>query len=31
LRYKPRALTATMALMPVWLGAAFALWFVWLR
>ncbi len=31
MRYKPRALTATVALMPVWLGAAFALWFVCLR
>lgn len=31
MRYKPRALTATLALMPVWLGAAFGLWLVWLR
>ncbi|MBV8436694.1 MAG: DUF3147 family protein [Silvibacterium sp.] len=31
MRYKPRALTATLALMPVWLGVAFGVWFVWLR
>lgn len=31
MRYKPRALTATLALMPVWLGAAFGIWLVWLR
>ena len=26
LRYKPRALTATIALMPVWFAASFAFW-----
>jgi len=31
MRYKPPALTATLALMPVWAGAAFGIWFVWLR
>ena len=31
MRYKPRALVATLTLIPVWLGAAFGLWFVWLR
>jgi hypothetical protein len=31
MRYKPHALTATLALMPVWLGVAFGVWFVWLR
>jgi hypothetical protein len=29
--YKPPALAATLALMPVWLGAAYGLWFVWMR
>ena len=31
MRYKPPALTGTLALMPVWLGVAFGIWFVWLR
>ncbi len=31
MRYKPPALAATLALMPVWLGAAYGLWFVWMR
>jgi Protein of unknown function (DUF3147) len=31
MRYKPSALAATLALMPVWLGAAYGLWFVWMR
>jgi hypothetical protein len=30
-RYKPPALVATSALMPVWLATAFGLWFVWVR
>jgi len=25
-RYKPRALTATLSLMPIWFGMSFALW-----
>jgi hypothetical protein len=25
-RYKPRALTATVSLIPIWLGVSFALW-----
>jgi hypothetical protein len=28
LRLKPRALTAAIALMPVWFGASFAFWLV---
>ncbi len=31
MHYKPPALAATLALMPVWLGAAYGLWFVWMR
>ena len=31
MRYKPHALTAALALMPVWLGVAFGVWLVWLR
>ena len=31
MRYKPPALVATSALMPVWLVTAFGLWFVWVR
>jgi hypothetical protein len=31
MRYKRPALAATLALMPVWLGTAYGLWFVWLR
>jgi hypothetical protein len=27
-RYKPRALTATLSLMPIWFGVSFALWLV---
>ncbi len=27
-RYKPRALTATLSLIPIWFGASFALWLV---
>lgn len=26
--YKPRALTATLSLMPIWFGVSFALWLV---
>lgn len=25
-RYKPRTLTATLSLMPIWFGVSFALW-----
>lgn len=28
MRYKPHALTTTVALMPVWLGASFGLLFL---
>ncbi|MGA8741379.1 MAG: DUF3147 family protein [Terracidiphilus sp.] len=28
MRYKPSALAATVALMPVWFAVSFALWFV---
>ncbi len=28
LRFKPRAITATIALMPVWFAASFAFWLV---
>jgi len=31
IRYKPPAIVATSALMPVWLATAFGLWFVWVR
>jgi Protein of unknown function (DUF3147) len=31
MRYKPKALWATVDCVPVWLGAAFGLWYVWLR
>jgi hypothetical protein len=31
MRYKPRVLTATIALLPVWFGASFALLFLILR
>ena len=27
-RYKPRALTATISLLPIWFGVSFALWLV---
>jgi hypothetical protein len=31
MRYKPSALLATVALMPVWFGVSFGLWFLVLR
>jgi hypothetical protein len=31
MRYRPPALAATLALMPVWLGTAYGLWFAWMR
>jgi hypothetical protein len=31
MRYKTRALTATVGLLPLWLGASLALWFFALR
>jgi hypothetical protein len=31
MRYKLPALAATLALMPVWFGTAYGLWFVWVR
>jgi hypothetical protein len=31
MRYKPPALTATLALIPVWFATAYGLWLVWLR
>jgi uncharacterized membrane protein (GlpM family) len=31
MRYRPHALTATIALMPVWFGASFGLWFLCVR
>ena len=31
MRYKPRALTATLSLLPVWVGVAFGVWFAWIR
>ena len=31
MRYKPPALTATLALMPVWFVTAYGLWFAWMR
>jgi hypothetical protein len=31
MRYKVKALWTTLALMPVWLGTALALWSVWLK
>ena len=31
MRYKPPALTATVALIPVWFVAAYGLWFAWVR
>ena len=31
MRYKPSALLATMALLPVWFGVSFGLWFVMFR
>lgn len=31
LRYKPSAMGLTLAMLPVWLGISFGVWFVWLR
>jgi hypothetical protein len=31
MRYKPHALTITLALLPVWLGTSLGLWFLFLR
>lgn len=31
MRFKPHALTTTVALLPVWLGTSFGLWFLVLR
>ncbi len=31
MRYNVKAVWTTLGMMPVWLGAAFALWYVWLR
>jgi len=31
MRYKPRALWATLGSIPLWLGTAFGLWYVWLK
>lgn len=31
MRYKPPPLVVTLTLLPVWLGTAFGLWFVWVR
>jgi hypothetical protein len=31
MRYKPPALAASVALLPVWFGTSFALWAVFLR
>lgn len=31
MRYKPTALAASVALLPVWFGTSFALWAVFLR
>jgi hypothetical protein len=31
MRFRPPALTATLALMPVWFVTAYGLWFVWTR
>lgn len=31
MRYKPKALWATLASVPLWLGVSFGLWRVWLR
>jgi uncharacterized membrane protein (GlpM family) len=31
MRYRPRSLTAAGALSPIWFGAAFTLWAIWLR
>lgn len=31
MRYKVKALWVTICAIPLWLGVAFGLWFVWLR
>lgn len=31
MRYKPKALWVTLNCTPIWLGASFGLWYVWLR
>jgi len=31
MRYKVKALWTTLGMIPVWLGAAFGLWYVWLK
>ena len=31
MRYKLKALSVTMCSIPLWLGSAFGLWYVWLR
>jgi Protein of unknown function (DUF3147) len=31
MRYKPPALAATLALIPVWFASAYGLWLIWLR
>jgi hypothetical protein len=31
MRYKPPALSVTLALMPVWFVTAYGLWFAWMR
>jgi len=31
MRYKPKALAATICFIPLWLGTAFGLWYLWLR
>jgi Protein of unknown function (DUF3147) len=31
MRYKPPALAATLALIPVWFATAYGLWRIWLR
>src|SRR5438270_1962978 len=31
MKYKPSALLCSLALIPIWFGAAFGLWMLWLR
>lgn len=31
MRYKAKALTVTTCSIPLWLGVAFGLWYIWLR
>ena len=31
MRFKPPALAATLALIPVWFATAYGLWLIWLR